>query len=132
MEDKETATTEILLKADNTIEFGETDGPRPISCTGTWEHDEDDSSIKLVLNRTFSAGRTATDMGEFNFTVSRTLSGEVTSVGENLAATGSINCEDVENVGYFNMIDTTDERGYGNDSDDKDATSIPKGKTLSS
>uniref|UniRef100_A0A7S2P4Y7 Uncharacterized protein n=1 Tax=Leptocylindrus danicus TaxID=163516 RepID=A0A7S2P4Y7_9STRA len=133
LEDKETATTEILLKSDNTVEFGETDGPRPISCTGTWEHDED--SFKLVLNRTFSAGRSAsesTDVGEFTFTVNRTLNGEVTSVGDNFAVTGSINCEDIGNVGYFNMIDTTDER-LGNNSDETGAANnMFGGKTMSS
>ena len=59
LEDKETATTEVLLKGDETVEVGETDGPIPTKCTGTWSL-SDDNDFKMVLTRTFEAGKQET------------------------------------------------------------------------
>jgi hypothetical protein len=36
LEDKESCTTELFLKSDGVIEFGETDGPIYLAAAGTW------------------------------------------------------------------------------------------------
>lgn len=36
MEDKDSCTTELYLRADGVIEFGDTDGPQFITAAGTW------------------------------------------------------------------------------------------------
>ena len=87
----------------------ETDGPIPSESWGTWE--QRDRRFVLNLLRTFKAGRKGTDMNEFSYTVERSLVGELTMVGGQLAVTGSIHSvEDVvgdRQVGYFSMLDTT-------------------------
>ena len=111
LEDKESCITDVFMKEDYTLVVGETDGPRPVEASGTWE-ESPDGTVKVVLERTFSAGKSSSDptgMGEFQFTVSRTFSGEITSIGANLAVAGKIICEEVGDVGYFNLIDTSNE-----------------------
>lgn len=108
-EDKETATTELFLGKDGTINFSDTDGPLPTRTTGQWIQTGDEVQIKI--KRTFGGGRPGSDMGEFEFDVKRTLSGFLESVGGILTVTGIIHQEDevrgdVE-VGFFSMIDTT-------------------------
>jgi hypothetical protein len=55
-----------------------------------------------------------TDMGEFEFDVVRTFTGEMTMVGASAAVQGGIHSSDEilgdQEVGFFNMIDTTDAR----------------------
>ena len=83
-----------------------------VKASGSWKI-EDDSTITLYIERTFGAGSSSTDataIGEFEFTVKRKMSGEMTVVGDHVAATGSIINEDVGEVGFFNLIDTTQER----------------------
>jgi hypothetical protein len=116
LEDQDTATTEVFLKADNTVDVGETDGPLHIKASGTWK-ETPQGEFEMVLKRTFEAGResqTYTDMGEFDFEVERTFTGEITKVGASMAVTGSIHYKDEllgdEEVGYFNMIETTKAR----------------------
>lgn len=119
LEDKETATTEVFLKPDNTVEFGETDGPIPESCTGTWSLSDSDA-FTMTITRTFGGGKENTDMGEFSFEVIRTFAGEIAFVGAAAAVTGSMFAADDKGdteVGYFNMIDTTDERLYEDNED---------------
>ena len=36
LEDKETCTTELFLREDGVVDFGETDGPKYIAAAGTW------------------------------------------------------------------------------------------------
>lgn len=36
MEDRDTCTTELFLRADGVIEFGDTDGPKYLAAAGTW------------------------------------------------------------------------------------------------
>jgi len=123
LEDSETCTTEIFLNADQTVDVGETDGPVFIKASGTWTQErskggDDPGSFQMTLLRTYEAGREAsspTDMGEFHFTVERTFTGIVTKVGSSVAVTGSMHHVDElsggdQQVGYFNMIDTTKER----------------------
>lgn len=112
LEDKETCTTDLYFEDDNTIKIGETDGPLSVKASGSWKI-EDDSTITLYIERTFGAGSSSTDatgIGEFEFTVKRKMSGEMTVVGDHVAATGSIINEDVGEIGFFNLIDTTQER----------------------
>lgn len=111
-EDAETSTTEVFLRRDKTVEIGETDGPVFIDASGTWEHGPD-GHFQMKLKRTFEAGKgpsKAQDMGEFNYVVERTFTGDLGKVGASVAASGSIHCQDEqlgdEEVGFFNLIDT--------------------------
>lgn len=36
MEDKDTCTTELFLRDDGVVDFGDTDGPRWLAAAGTW------------------------------------------------------------------------------------------------
>jgi len=125
LEDKESCTTDVFLNSDRTVTVGETDGPVYLSASGTWSQDPSDGSFRMVLSRTYEAGREPhqfTDMGEFDFTVERVFTGEVTEVGSKLAVVGSIHDMDEavgdKSVGFFNMIDTTKERLGEKDDDD--------------
>ena len=114
LEDKEKAVTEIRLNADYTVTVGETDGPLFTEAKGTWSATAD--RLTMTLHRSYSAGTespTATDMGEFSFTVDRTFTGNLYMVGAKLAVEGSVHCLDEHGdneVGYFEMIDVTKER----------------------
>ena len=116
LEDKESATTEVCLKADNTVDVGETDGPLFVRASGTWKESQE-GDFEMVLNRTYQGGseqRESTAMGEFEFAVERVFTGQRSKVGEKFAVTGSMHSMDEvrgdEIVGYFNMIETTKER----------------------
>lgn len=115
LEDAETSTTEVFLNADRTVVVGETDGPLFMKGEGTWI--QKGSVFEMILTRRFQAGREGmvwTDMGEFEFDVVRTFTGELTMVGAAAAVEGGIHCADEilgdQEVGFFNMIDTTTER----------------------
>lgn len=115
-EDKDTCTTELFLKEDKTVTVGESDGPLPLEASGSWEQKED-GSFTMTITRTFEGGkeeRMPTDMGEFTFMVERVFTGEISTVGACLAMTGSMHDMDAifgdRQVGFFNMIDTTDEK----------------------
>jgi hypothetical protein len=118
LEDSESATTEILLNADLSVAVGETDGPLFTHARGTWSQDKDGSFV-MKIARIYKAGREKTDMGEFEFEVERSFIGVMSLVGACMSVTGSIHSEDDifgdREVGFFNMIDTTDLRLYGND-----------------
>jgi hypothetical protein len=115
MEDADTATTEVFLNVDQTVAVGETDGPLFITAEGTWKQNDDE--FEMVLTRRFQAGkevRLPTDMGEFEFDVVRTFTGEMAIVGASTAVQGGIHSSDEilgdREVGFFNMIDTTNDR----------------------
>lgn len=119
LEDQEACTTELFLNRDATVTIGETNGPVFVSAKGTWEQttNTDGSSFKMVLKRTYRAGKektAPTAMGEFQFEVERTFLGEMTRVGESLAVSGTMHHLDEifgdSEVGFFNLIDTTQER----------------------
>ena len=67
----------------------------------------------MVIERIFGAGRGAvesSDIGEFEYSVTRTFKGDITEVGNNLAITGTITCNELDSeIGYFNLIDTSSE-----------------------
>jgi len=114
-EDKDEACTEIFLRNDKTVDFGETDGPVPIKTTGTWELEGD--SFKMNIKRTFESGKKEsrmTDMGEFQFDVERQLTGTCSKVGDTFAIEGKIHSFDEalgdKEVGYFGMLDTTSDK----------------------
>ena len=67
MEDKDSCTTELFLKEDRTIEFGQTDGPIWDDVTGSWEVAPGTNDFKMVIKKKFGTGRESTDMGEFSF-----------------------------------------------------------------
>jgi hypothetical protein len=116
LEDSESWETEVLLKADQTIHVGETDGPLFKTASGTWLQDEH-GRFEMSLSRRYDAGhekRKTTDVGEFDFEVGRVYSGELSYVGASIAVSGSIHIIDEklgnEEVGFFNLIDTTSSR----------------------
>ena len=118
LEDKETCTTELFLKPDRTIEFGETDGPLWTAASGIWQVVPDTNDFTMRLTRSYTTGSSSRQMGEFTYTVERRFSGEITLVGESIAISGAvyvkISDDDDEineiTAGYFNMIDATAER----------------------
>ena len=116
-EDKEESITEVLLKQNYAVEVGETDGPPPIESKGTWELI--DGQFKMTIDRTFETGEGKktgheSDMGVFAFTVKRTYTGTVSRIGERMSVDGIIHIiDDVlgdQEVGYFSLIDTTEDR----------------------
>ena len=123
LEDAEKCNTDILLNNDKTVTVGSTDGPLFRSSQGIWGTSIDDSSeekseFEMKLSRTYVAGeqsKDATEIGEFTYSVERFYNGVVTSVGGSLVAVeGTIlDVDDIfgtREVGFFNMIDTTDAR----------------------
>lgn len=124
LEDAEKCTTDIILNSDMTVTVGSTDGPFFSSSYGTWSESTDESSedragFEMKLSRTYTAGgdsKDATDIGEFTYEVERTFSGSLTIVGGTLAAMEGVILDIDElfgtrEVGFFNMIDTTEARG---------------------
>jgi hypothetical protein len=139
LEDAETSTTDVLLNADRTVTLGVTNGPRFLSGRGSWSesvagYKSDDQSspgtftrlFNMRLERTYLGGNkkkegdaewgyTDTNIGEFAYTVDRTYTGECFIVGGSVfAMTGDIlDVDEIfgdRRVGFFNMIDTTEER----------------------
>ena len=115
MEDKDTRITEVYLNANGSATLGKTDGPVFTQAQGSWN--KQGNTFKMTLVRTYEAGKekgTATDMGEFTFSVERTYTGDLSMVGGKTAMSGIIHqIDDVgsdREVGFFNMIDTTKER----------------------
>lgn len=131
-EDRETSTTELFLKEDNSVLVGQSDGPLPLDTFGSWS--TEDGSFQMTITRIFQAGKketTFTDMGEFTFKVERLFTGEISTVGSHIAMTGSIRDRDElfgdRQVGFFSMIDTTDAKLGTNDEQ-----SEKKGRTQTS
>merc|ERR1719409_1113653 len=116
LEDQETCTSEVFLQADRTIYFGDTDGPIPVECEGRWDVEPETNSFRMAIKRTFGTGSDSRDMGEFSFDVEKLYMGEMTMVGESVAIQGTVlvrdefNPEVEKEVGYFNMIDGTQDR----------------------
>jgi len=115
LEDSENCTTELFLKEDGTVDIGETDGPLFTKAVGNWEIME--NSFAMTITKTFTTGSENKDMGEFSFDVERVFEGEMTVVGgTEVAVNGKIFAEDIitdkheKDVGFFNMIDGTDQR----------------------
>ena len=115
LEDADNCTTELFLKADGTVDIGETDGPLFTKAVGNWEIKEND--FAMTITKTFVSGNEKNDMGEFSFDVERVFTGEMTVVGgTEVAINGKIYAEDIitekheKEVGFFNMIDGTDLR----------------------
>jgi hypothetical protein len=119
MEDKETCTTELFLNTDRTITFGESNGPLAASAVGEWQVTPGTNDFTMTIMRSFNSGQSNTDMGEFDFKVARTYVGDMTMVGACVGITGATfveaaSGEEKAEVGYFNMIDSTDERAERN------------------
>ena len=119
LEDKDTCTSDLFLKADRTIEFGETDGPLWTAASGTWHVVPETNEFTMWLSRSYTTGSSSRQMGEFSYTLERRFSGELTLVGESIAVSGvvyvKISDDDDDEIneisaGYFNMIDATAER----------------------
>ena len=117
LEDADKCVTALYLNPDGTVSFGETDGPRVSAVTGTWAQQHATGEFAMSIQRTYRAGnkkRKHTDVGEFHYSTERILTGELCQVGANLAFKGTIQIQDEvfgdEEVGYFSMIDTTEER----------------------
>lgn len=115
LEDADNCTTELFLKEDGTVDIGETDGPLFAKAVGNWEIKEND--FAMTITKTFSTGNERNDMGEFTFDVERVFEGVMTVVGgTEVAINGKIFAEDIitdkmdKEVGFFNMIDGTEQR----------------------
>eukprot|EP00979_Chaetoceros_neogracilis_P013297 scaffold3764_cov195-Chaetoceros_neogracile.AAC.1 len=121
-EDRDSSTTEIFLSANGTVSIGMSDAPPPLLSTGTWSQDGQD--FEMQIKRTFGAGQSNTDVGEFKFVVERGFVGRLDKVGNLLSIDGSmhikqdISKENME-VGFFSMIDTTVARLMEDDEDKK-------------
>lgn len=132
-EDKDTCTTELFLKKDGTVLVFDSDGPLPISATGTWGQSTDKKFFIMNIKRTFGTGSDGRDMGEFCFEVERSYEGTMTTVGEKtLAMEGAMHLVDEFRgdlkVGFFSMIDTTAAK-LGEDEDEGDNKDGLKGGT---
>ena len=127
LEDKETCITEVYLDGPNqTVAVGKTDGPPPKVGSGEWiqkaqtnEDGDDILDFAMTLRRTFPAGTPGTDMGEFAFEVVRYFHGQVSLIGETVTITGTILADNEKNggqtqdeVGFFNLVETTQERAF--------------------
>lgn len=118
LEDREASRTEIFLSEDKTVKVGMTDGPLPDSIKGTWSIDDENETFEMTIERKYQAGQTnakdPTAIGEFSFSVSRTYKGELTQVGGYNAVMGSMEIPHDTwgkvDCGYFNIIDTSEER----------------------
>jgi hypothetical protein len=117
MEDKDNATTELFLKIDGTVEFGDTDGPRWISARGEWSVAPNTDDFTMKITRHFRAGVDNTDMGEFEYELERIYVGDMTMVGACVAITGVMRIPEMSEreVGFFNMIDATNVRDGSDD-----------------
>jgi hypothetical protein len=127
LEDRESGLTEIFFNPDGTIKIGVTDGPLFKEGGGEWDIDEATGSFKMTMSRSFETGKDTknpTDMGEFAFTVERSYTGTVTAVGGLLAFEGVMHALDETfgdlQVGFFEMIDTTEMRGLLSDEEAAD------------
>ena len=115
LEDKDGCTSELFLKADRSIEFGETDGPIWKAAVGTWNVKPGTNDFSMMITRTFETGSSGREMGEFTYDLVRRFEGDMSMVGESVAVVGQVfakkNSETEEiSAGYFNMIDSTAER----------------------
>mmetsp|Transcript_18569 Transcript_18569/g.42908 ORF Transcript_18569/g.42908 Transcript_18569/m.42908 type:complete len:408 (-) Transcript_18569:375-1598(-) len=115
LEDADNCTTELFLKEDGTVDIGETDGPLFTKAVGNWEIKE--NAFAMTITKTFTSGNENNDMGEFSFDVERVFEGDMMVVGgTEVAINGKIFAEDIitekheKEVGFFNMIDGTEQR----------------------
>jgi hypothetical protein len=137
MEDKETCTTEVFLSEDGTAKVGETDGPLFVEASGVWKQDLE-GLFELNIKRTYETGKEPsldTDMGVFRFEVDRTFTGELFDVGGLVAVNGAIVSIDEMfgdlEVGFFNMIDTTEARSENIDEQGNQNINRSPGTTVS-
>jgi hypothetical protein len=92
LEDSETCTTDIFLNDDSTLLVGETSGPLYLSGSGSWSTESAANGktlFEMELNRRYNTGKEAsqkTDIGEFNYDVTRTFRGELNLVGGTVLA----------------------------------------------
>lgn len=118
MEDKDSATTEVFLNPDLSVDFAETNGPLYLEAAGSWKQD-DEGAFEMVLKRTFESGqksKEATDVGPVTYSTLRTFKGQMGTVGGKVSMEGSIHDSaptsgEDRKVGFFEMIDTTEEMG---------------------
>lgn len=114
--DKDVAMTELVLNADSSVSFGETDGPLPVESTGKWSLN--DGKFEMELSRKFETGdegSTQSDLenriGRFYYEVPVAFRGDLTKVGGKLAVEGSmiVSSSDLGDmqVGYFSLLDTS-------------------------
>lgn len=138
--------TEILCHSNGTVTLLQTDGPRHMSASGFWtEHlkgvafGTTKGTFEMTLKRTYPGGHQKskqTDVGSFGYDVERQFTGEFGLVGGKLSVSGTIHLSDRglgdEEVGFFEMIDTTEERSLykGSDAPAEKIRLVPMG-TLS-
>lgn len=119
-EDKDSENTLVFLNVDGSVTLHETDGPQFTASSGTWMIVDDEANpFRLRLDRTFTGGLdrvNPTDIGEFDYTVSREFWGSVQVLAGDIAVIeGVIHLMDGKDsstianheVGYFAMLDST-------------------------
>jgi hypothetical protein len=94
--------TQVFLHSNSTVTLGKTDGPKFVTASGTWKLFNE--TFEMSLARHFPAGPSFPNA---TYCVERSYVGELHSVGETAGMQGVLKDED-QNVGYFEMIDTSD------------------------
>ena len=110
MEDKDSCTTEVLLKADRSVDVLETNGPLYKAAYGSWKL-ENDSDFEMTLRRKYEGGqelKEPTDVGIFEFETVRIFRGRLNTIGAKMGVEGSIFDEE-RKVGFFEMIDSKED-----------------------
>lgn len=87
-EDKDICSTEIFLADDGTVKLFDTDGPLPIQASGTWSQNGDE--FEMTIKRIFNGGLDHTDIGEFQYEVTRRMKGDISLVGGLVSVQGGI------------------------------------------
>ena len=62
LEDRDSCTTELYLRGDGGVEFGDTDGPQYDAAAGSWSVPYGTNDFSMTIKRTFTSGRKGTDM----------------------------------------------------------------------
>jgi hypothetical protein len=113
MEDRDTCTTEVFLRRDETVQVLASNGPPFVKASGKWRL-KPDGTFQMTLHRTYETGRESkerTDMGIFQFVTERSFVGELSRVGARQGIEGTMFDGDWyatdRKVGFFEMIDTT-------------------------
>lgn len=122
LEDAEMSTTDVVLNADQTVTLGGTNGPLYVASHGTWcsvpVREDAPRRFEMNVTRTFATGADGgetTNLGAFEYSVGRTYRGECSLVGGSIFAMNGdmMDVDDIfgeRKVGFFNMIDTSEER----------------------
>jgi hypothetical protein len=112
-EQGESICTEVTLNSDGSVTVGRSEGPLFSNSWGTWEQRGGQFIMNLAYEFEGGSDSGGTRVGKFGYVVERTYLGALAWVGAKLGTEGAILCGDEvledAKLGYFHMIDTTDE-----------------------